>query len=281
MWKNILSLASFNATTRNAYSAASRYIDMAAGDSAPQRSRKAHGKAYLWFQRNERRLLAIDVVCIVLLFFVQLSTSTFQVFTQEIVNAVQIAVTVLVAFIVLSVVWKGVVPLIICILGIVLMYYSVILPYYSDPELGDVNLGGTKFTYPLSTPVVAGTAANTHFFLGVSTVALSIVIGYRPSLLFTRSRPESLDSVWSKYPMWHDNTLLAEDHMERSVPVKSLMTDQDRYLLWRYEYVLADIYGTPHLVRPNGLVPKDSTRVFRDKDSGRVIGKARYSGFFM
>ena len=254
---------------------------MAAGDSAPQRSRKGHGKGYLWFQRNEQRLLAIDVVCVVLLFFVHLSTSTFQVFTREIVNAVQIAATVLVAFIVLSVVWKGVVPLIICILGIVLMYYSVILPYYSDPELGDVNVGGTKFTYPLFTPAIAGTAANTHFFLGVSTVALSIIIGYRPSLLFTRNRPESLDLEWSKYPMWYDNTLLAEGHMERSVPVKSLMTDQDRCLLWRYEYVLADIYGAPHLVKPYGLVPKDSTRVFRDKDSGRMIGKARYTGFFM
>jgi hypothetical protein len=59
------------------------------------------------------------------------------------------------------------------------------------------------------------------------------------------------------------------------------MSDQDRYLLWRYEYVLADIYCTPHLVRPEGLVPKDSTRIFRDRDTGRVMGKARYSGFFM
>lgn len=254
---------------------------MAAGYSPPQRSRKARSMAYLWFQRNEQRLLAIDVVCIVLLFFMHLFTSTIQVFAQEIVNVVHIAATVLVAFIVLSIVWKGVLPLIICILGIVLIYYSVILPYYSDPELGDANLGGTKFTYPLFTPAIAGTAANMHFFLGVSTVALSIIIGYRPSLLFTRSRPESLDSVWSKYPIWHDNALLAQGHMERSVPVMSLLTDEDRCLLWRYEFVLADIYGTPHLVKPHGLVPKDSTRLFRDKDSGRVLGKARYSGFFI
>jgi hypothetical protein len=254
---------------------------MAAGYSDPQPSSKAHGKAYLWFKRNEPSLLAIDIVCIVLLFFIQLFTSTFQVFTEEIVNAVQVAAIVLVAFIVLSLVWKGVVPLIICILGIGLMYYSVILPYYSDPELGDGNLGGTKFTYPLFTPAVAGTAANMHFFLGVSTVALSMIIGYRPSLLFTRSRPGSVDIEWSKYPVWHDNTLLAEGSMERSVPVISLMTDQDRYLLWRYEYVLADIYGTLHLVKPYGLVPKESTSVCRDKDSGRLIGKARYSGFFI
>ncbi|HEV8404581.1 MAG TPA: hypothetical protein VGQ13_01615 [Nitrososphaera sp.] len=254
---------------------------MAAGSSAPQRGRKAHGKAHLWFQRNESRLLAIDIVCVVLLFFLHLFTSTFQTLTPEIISAVQISAIVLVAFIVLSVVWKGIVPLIICVLGIVLMHYSLILPYYSAREQGDVNLGGTRFTYPMFTPTVAGTSANMHFFLGVSTVALSLIIAYRPSLLFARSRPESLDSEWSKYPVWHDNTLLADGRQERSVPVKSLISDQDKYLLWRYEYILANIYGTPYLVRPDGLVPKDSTDVFRDKDSGLLIGKARYSGFFM
>jgi hypothetical protein len=254
---------------------------MAAGSSAPQRSRKAHGKTYLWFQRNEQRLLAIDIVCVVILFFMHLFTSTFQVFTQEIETAVQIAAIVLVSFIALSVVWKGIVPLIICILGIVLMYDSVILPYYSEPQSEEVTFGETRFTYTLYTPAAVNVAANMHFFLGVGMVALSIIIAYRPSLLFARNRPESLDAEWSKYPVWYDNTLLADGLQERSVPVKSLMTDQDRYLLWRYEYVLADIYGTPHLVRPNGLVPKESTSIFRDKDSGRVIGKARYTGFFM
>jgi hypothetical protein len=239
-----------------------------------------HGRTYFWFQQNQHRLLATSIVSIVILFFLHLFTSTFQTLTPEILSAVQISATVLAAFIVLSVVWKGIVPLIICIIGIVLIQYSVILPYYPAPEQGEGNLGGTKFTYPFSTPSI-GTASNMHFFLGVAMVAFSIIMAYRPSLLFTRSRPEPLDIEWSKYPMWHDNTLLADGRMERSVPVKSLMTDQDRYLMWRYEYVLADIYGTPHLVEPDGMVPKDSTRIFRDRDSGQVMGKARYTGFFI
>jgi hypothetical protein len=247
------------------------YYNMAGGFSAPQRKSKAHGRAYFWFQKNEQRLLVADIICITLLFFLHLFTSTFQVFTQEIVSAVQIAATVLVAFITLSVVWRGMVPLIICILGIGMMYDSVLLPYYATPQPGQINFG----------EMAVSVAANMHFLLGASMVAFSVIIAYRPSLLFTKNRPESLDSEWSKYPVWNDNTILANNLTERSVPVKSFMTDQDRYLLWRYEYVLADIYGTPHLVRPDGLVPKDSTRIFRDKDSGQVMGKARYTGFFV
>lgn len=262
-------------------SSSARYCYMVAGYSAPQRSSKAYGKVYHWFRKNEQRLLAIGIICIFVLFFIQLFSSTIQVSGQQIVNAVQILAIVLVAFIVLSILSKGFVPLLLCVLGVVLICYSVILPYNSDLAMGDQNPGGTKFTYPHFTPSIAGTSSNMHFFLGVSAVALSMIFAYRPSLMFTRRRPEPLDSEWSRYPIWHDNTLLAEGHAERSVPIKDFLTDQERYLLWRYDYLLADIYGTPHLVEPSGLVPKDSTRIFRDRHSGGVIGKARYSGYFI
>lgn len=255
---------------------------MATGFSAPQGTRKAAlSRMYPWFYRNQSRLFALDIVCITLLFFMYLFTSTFQVVNPIIVNVVQASAIVLVAFIALSVVCKGLVPLVICVLGIVLIHNSIILPYYSTPEPGEAYFGDTRITWMLYSPGTVATAANMHFFLGASMVAFSIIVAYRPSLLFARNRPESLDSEWSKYPAWHDNSLLEGGHSEPSVPVKSLMTDQDRYLLWRYEYVLASIYGTPHLVRPEGLVPKDSTAIFRDKESGRMIGKARYAGYFV
>jgi hypothetical protein len=50
--------------------------------------------------------------------------------------------------------------------------------------------------------------------------------------------------------------------------------------VWRYEYVLAKIYGTPHLVRPLGLVPKKETEFVRDDETGLLVGKVRHSGYF-
>lgn len=244
-------------------------------------SKKAVGRAHLWFQRNESKLLATDIVCIILLFFLQLFPSTFQFLVQENVNAIQIAALMLVSPIALSVVWKGIVPIVICVLGIVLIHNSVILPYYSQPQPGEASFGDVKFTWTLYTPMAVSMGAGMNFLLGVSMVVFSIIIAYRPSLLFTRNRPESVDSEWLKYPLWQDNTLLADGRTEYSVPIKRLMTDQDRYVLWRYEYVLASIYGTPHLVRPEGYVPKYSTSIYRDQESGRIIGKARYNGFFV
>jgi hypothetical protein len=244
-------------------------------------SKRAYSKAHLWFERNESKLLATDIVCIVLLFFLHLFTSTFQTFIQEVVTAIQIAAIMLISFIALSVLSKGTVPLIICVLGIVLIHNSVILPYYSEPQPGEAYFGDVKFTWTLYSPTAVSMGASMNFFLGLSMVAFSIIIAYRPSLLFTKNRPESLDSEWFKYPVWQDNVLLADGTMESSIPVKNLMTDEERYLLWRYEYILATIYGVPHLVRPQGYVPEGSTSIHRDKESGRIMGKARYTGYFM
>lgn len=254
---------------------------MVAGFTAPSHKHSMRDKGYSWFFRNQSRLFALDITCMTMLFFLHLFTSNFQIFTEQTVGIVQVITVVLVAFIALSVVWKGIVPIIICIIGIVLMHNSVILPYYPMPGADQINLT-TKFVAinsQHSTDAIS-IASNMNFLLGTMMVALSIIIAYKPSLLFTRNRPDSLESEWSKYPIWHDNTLLAGGRKERSVPLKSLMNPQDRYLLWRYEYVLANICGTPHLVSPEGIVPKDSI-VFRDKDSGSIVGKARYTGFFI
>lgn len=235
---------------------------------------------YFWFMHNQSKLFTLDLVCLILLFFLHLFTTTFQVSTPELTNTVQIIAAVLLSFIFLSVVWKGIVPVVICILGIVLMHYSIALPYYPAIVSQEITFGNAKFSLQDSSQIRA-VAVNMYFFLGAGMAAFSMIIVYRPSLLFARNRPESPDSEWSKYPVWQDNTLLADGRTVQSVPVKNLMTEQDRYLLWRYEYVLASIYGTPHLVRPEGLVPKDSTDILRDRASGLIIGKARYTGFFM
>lgn len=254
-----------------------------AGSSPPERRNinQAKAKAYLWFQKNGSKLVATDIICIVLLFILYLLPSTLPLSIDESLNGIQIAAIILVSFIAISVIWKGVVPGVVCILGIVLIHNSVILPYYSEPEPGEASFGDVKFRWTLYTPTAVSTGAGMNFFLGVSMVTFSIIMAYRPSLLFTRNRPDSVDSQWLKYPLWQDNTLLADGRTESSVPIKRLMTDQDRYILWRYEYILANIYGSPHLVRPEGYVPKYSTSIYRDRESGRMIGKARYMGFFI
>ncbi len=234
-----------------------------------------------WFRRNESRLIATDAICVILLFFLHFLPPAFEFLIQRNVLALQLVTVFLVCTIALSIIFKGIVPILICTFGIILIHNSMILPHYTEPQPVEAWFGDVKVTWTLYTATAVSVGAAMNFYLGVSMVVLSIIIAYRPSLLFTRNRPDPIDSDWMKYPVWHDHTLLADGSTEYSIPITMLMTDQERYLLWRYEYILANIYGDPHLVRPGGYVPKYSTRIYRDKNSGQIIGKARYNGFFM
>jgi hypothetical protein len=52
------------------------------------------------------------------------------------------------------------------------------------------------------------------------------------------------------------------------------MTDEEKYLLWRYEYILTDVYDVPYLVKPDENVPRSST-ILRDNVSRTMIGKVK------
>jgi hypothetical protein len=239
--------------------------------------------AKAWFARHEQTLLIVNCVSIALLFFLHIFGSTVPVFVPALGSLVNVFAIVLAAFIFASVVWKGVVPAVICMLGVVLMHNAIILPYYPppDPTFPDFMVRSQDFSKS-SALVSAQVATTMHFFLGLGMVAFAITLAYRPGFLFARNRPrqEDEDDVWSKYPIWYDNIKLVGGHKEQMAQAKSLMEDRDRYLVWRYEYVLAYIYGTAHLVRPDGLVPKKDTTFVRDEESGLLVGKARYTGYF-
>jgi hypothetical protein len=233
-----------------------------------------------WLRRHEQTLLIVNAVNIALLFLMHVFTTTVPAFSQQVSDVVNAIAIALAAFILATIAWKGMVPAVICALGIVLMHNAIILPYYppSDPVFPDFMLKSKDYAKS-SAATSAQVASTMHFFLGLGMVGMATAIAYRPKFLFARNRPGD-DPEWSKYPLWHDNVKLVGGHSEPSVPAQSLMEDRDRYLMWRYEYVLASIYGSLHLVRPTGLVPKKSTMFVRDRESGLLVGKARYSGYF-
>ena len=238
------------------------------------------GAILAWTSRNQRILLASNALSLVVLFFVLLLTLTIKLWPIDLVILVHFASLVSAVFILLSVAPKGIIPIVISLLGVVLIHDSLMLTVTSTPPTGKAIMDGQIIKFPLSDRVVM-TATVTHFFLGVSMVIFGTILAHKPTLLFTKNRPPHSDEEWAKYQLWQDNSILADGRTEQVVPVKSMMTEEDRRLLWRYEYVLANIYGSLYLVNPEGMVPKDSTAVLREKSSGRIIGKARFTGLFI
>lgn len=234
--------------------------------------------ARMWFERHRQTMLITNAVSIALLFLMHAFATTAPT-SQQLGNGVSAAAIALAGIILFGVAWKGLVPAIICALGLVLVHNSLILPFFAPavPEFPDWFYNNQHPLQPPSTAVAVFVGTRMYFFLGLFMVGLAMVIAFRPSLLSTRNQPESPDDIWSKYPVWRDS-ILEGRHREPSVPATSLMEERDRYLMWRYEYVLADIYGAPHLVRPDSLVPQRSTEFVRDEATGLLVGKSRFNG---
>jgi hypothetical protein len=239
-------------------------------------------RLYEWFYRNKSMLLALNLISIMLLFVIHLFILPFQINPNSIAQKVIEVMTIsLICIVALSLIWRGIVCIVIGILGLLLIYTGIFLPTYPFDVLDDSYSDGNnaKNTINIKQPVFVATQG--FFFLGVSMVGLSMIIAYRPDVLYVRNRPKTLETIWERYPIWfNDNIKLLGKNAEPIVQIKSLMTNEEVYLLWRYDYILTDVCGTPHLVKSDSCVPKSST-IFRDKKSGKMIGKGKYIGYFV
>jgi hypothetical protein len=217
-----------------------------------------------------------------LLFLIHLFILAVQINPESIGEKILQVITIsLLSIIALSIVWRGIVCIAIGILGLFLIYNGILLPSYSLGVLEESYLYEKNeiSMSNINQPIFLATQG--FFFLGIAMVGLSMIIAYRPDILYVRNRPKPLDTIWENYSIWYnDNVKLVGGYSEPSVHIKSLMTDEEIYLLWRYEYILTEVYGTPHLVKPESYVPK-SSRILRDKQSGKMIGKAKYVGYFV
>lgn len=239
-------------------------------------SHKGNGNQYYvineWFNRNKSVLLALSIASIVLLFLLHLYLSMIKIDPGSISEKFGMLTTIaLMSTIAISVIRKGIAPAALCAIGLTLICIGTLFSSYAASMVGEVY---HRASYGFATEQSILHQTHGYFFLGIGMVTFSIIIAHKPSLLYTKNRPEPMHIVWEKYPIWHDDTKVVGKYDEPSISLKSLMRDEENYLLWRYEYILTDVYGAPYLVKLDGYVPRGST-ILRDNVSRTMIGKVK------
>lgn len=183
---------------------------------------------------------------------------------------------ILIAVIPLPIIHKGIVPVAIAGIGLPLLYAGTLIPITMSSTSISSNFEEIYF-------ITEG-----YFLLGVSMIVFSIISAYKPSLLYVRNRPKESDDLWlEEYPLWNEtdgsknniHISIGRFDDEINIPLKKLMSETEKYLLWRYSYVLVAIRGIRYLVNPNSYVPQSSI-ILRDKNE-RMLGKDRYNSFFV
>jgi hypothetical protein len=235
-----------------------------------------------WLHTNQSWLLALSLMSMILLLFIHISVlGMIDMFTTisdnsllpQVVTALAL---ILIAVIPLPIIHKGIVPVAIAGIGLPLLYAGTLIPITMSSTSISSNFEEIYF-------ITEG-----YFLLGVSMIVFSIISAYKPTLLYVRNRPKESDGLWiEEYPLWDDSNegknniriSIGRFDDEVNIPLKELMSESEKYLLWRYSLVLVAIHGIRYLASPNSYVPQNSI-ILRDKNE-RMLGKDRYNSYFV
>jgi hypothetical protein len=226
---------------------------------------------------NERIRILTSICSLIILIFIHVFVSSNHIDvdtpTFGFLSVVSFVLATLLSLIVIT---KGIVPLAISCLGIVLIYGSIVIPV-----LGQHMLGTIYYKASIGNVTNASLYNGSHgiLILGIFMVIMSIIIGYKPSILYTRNRPQSMEIFWSKYPIWKKELMWVGIRNRSLIRLTSLMSEQERYLLWRYEYILVSINHSLFLVPVNSFIPSDSI-LMRERSSGKIMGVDKYNGYW-
>lgn len=226
---------------------------------------------------NETKCIFISILSLIALVMIHVLVSIIHLESgTSIFMLLSIFSSILAALLSLIVITKGIVPIVINFLGIVLIYGSIVVPVIERATLGAVYY---KAAIGNVTETSLYSGSHGLLFLGIFMLTMSVIIAYKPSILYTRNRPQPMEKVWSKYPIWKKDLEWIGIRNGSLIRLTLLMNEKEKYLLWRYEYVLTSINETLFLVPVNAYVPSNSL-ILRDKTSGKIIGVDRYMGFF-
>lgn len=179
------------------------------------------------------------------MFEIYLHTARFPPFIVSIAPAL---IAVLLGIVVLATFWRSSLSFAVVLMGVACVCGGIfVMPYALSHGLSSVAKLTSYSSY--------------MFSIGIGSLILSLIIVYKPTWLYAKNRPrdERPPPVWSKEMA--DKEIL--------VPLRALLSENERFILSNYNYVMVSINGIKHLVPPNELVPRDSVVL---RDNGYFIG---------
>jgi hypothetical protein len=228
-----------------------------------------------WF-RCDDKLLKFTILGMSLLTIVHIYLSiSFVDYNSEIFEFLHIVSILVLVLMFLSIVVKGIVPVAISCLGLVLLYGSIVIPSVATDSLGPfyykASMGNLNFDS-------INRGSHGFFLLGLSMIVFSMIIAYRPTILYTRNRPVPTEHLWTEYPKWDEKLQFAGTRTESLIRIPLLLSDTEKYLLWRYEFILVIIHGTVYQVPIYSCIPESSI-ILREPKSHKIIGFSKYGHF--
>ena len=104
-------------------------------------------------------------------------------------------------------------------------------------------------------------------YVGLGSLVTSLAFAYRPTLLYVKNRiPDELP-----YPIWDSKKQIITRFSPNLVPVRSLLSEKERWFIFKYKFILISVENKIYLVKPNDSVPETSI-LLRSKSGQSPLG---------
>ncbi|MEM1951103.1 MAG: hypothetical protein QXE95_07380 [Candidatus Nitrosocaldus sp.] len=202
---------------------------------------------------SQRRLLELSMLSIIVLTLLEIVLLTN--ISPSILWLVYIIAPMLTVPMLLAVVWKRSFAIVTMVIGLLCILGSMmLLPHMLS--IGSIS----KDRFDM--------ASLRAFILGIAMVAISMIMVYKPEMLYARNRPRE-DNAEDSIKVWNWSSSSNMTSSRLLIPLRKLLDDRENMLLPVYRYVLVIIDGVTYLVSPDDYVPVGSMVVRRN---GMFVG---------
>lgn len=200
--------------------------------------------------------LELGILSIALLIMLEIYMY-FAGFPPIITRLVPVLVVPLLGIIVLGTLWRGSLAFAVVLMGVASVSGGIfVMPYAMAHGLAVEEKLISYSTYT--------------FAIGIGSLVVAMIMAHRPTLLYAKNRPRNERPP----PVWSSERAEAE----MLLPLRKLLSENERYLLCNYNYVMVSIDGRTYLVPPSEAVPEGSLVLRHD---GFFIGiRKAYDGLF-
>ncbi|MFQ6025510.1 MAG: hypothetical protein ACE5JT_03240 [Nitrosopumilaceae archaeon] len=218
---------------------------------------------------NKHHRLGINVIIAATLFSIAYFGITYQ--THFVIFFTEFVLVGLSAWFILSMKKEGLGPCLISTLGCAILILTVVVP--TDIPITEETLDPTSFSTATVSEQIAYLEHTREFlkqsglYVGLLNISIALLLAYRPTMLYAKNRVP----FEYPYPVWDSKKNSATKFSSPVVKVRSLLTEKEKWIIFRYKFLLVSIDNTPYLVKPNDYVPEDAI-LLRSKSGNTLFG---------
>jgi len=154
-----------------------------------------------------------------------------------------------------------------CVVLIIVIIYPTDIPITEetlDPKAFSTGTVSLKISYLEHSRAIL---KENGIYVGIFNIAIGLMLAYRPNMIYVKNRL----AFAYPYPIWDSKKNLIVKFSTPMIKIKSLLTENKKWIIFKYRFILVQIDNKIYLAKPKDHVPEDAI-LLRSKSGNSILG---------